>query len=78
MPWMTSDTPADTSKTEEDFDRAYDEWAKSGVAVEPAGEGEALCPKQSRCGGACVRKAGHEGLCLCGGDSDNVPGTCPA
>jgi hypothetical protein len=47
--------------------------------VEPAEPGQTLCPKKiEQCGGACIRRIDHDGLCLCAGDADNVPGSCPA
>lgn len=64
----------------------YERYMAASEPVEPAQAGEPLCGKMHQkgdadgpcCGGECVRKAEHEGLCLCAGDDDNVPGTCPA
>lgn len=40
--------------------------------------GDAACGKTLECGGACTLASGHPPPCLCAGDEDGVPGTCPA
>lgn len=55
-------------------------------SVEPAEDNELKCNKclaygcedAPICGGKCIRKYGHDGLCLCQGDYDNIPGNCPS
>ena len=36
------------------------------------------CNKSLECGGWCNRWPGHAGPCLCDGDEDGTPGSCPA
>jgi hypothetical protein len=36
------------------------------------------CGKRLDCGGDCHLAHAHDGPCLCSGDMDGKPGTCPA
>lgn len=36
------------------------------------------CGKKLECGSNCIDEAGHNGECLCSGDYNGEPGTCPA
>lgn len=63
---------------------AYEAWGNGGVKVALAADGEPRCEKTlgngnadaNPCGGSCVRKHGHSGLCCCEGGF-GVPGGCP-
>lgn len=39
---------------------------------------EATCGAKLDCGGECYLAPGHAPPCLCVGDEDGEPGTCPA
>ncbi len=36
------------------------------------------CGNKLECGSNCIDELGHDGDCLCAGDSDGESGTCPA
>jgi hypothetical protein len=64
--------------TDDEPSEEYDRSAAAGIPVERAAPGAPDCGKQCPCGSDCIRPAGHDGLGLCIGDEDRVPGTCPA
>jgi hypothetical protein len=60
------------------------EWA-AAYRAERLAEDEAnrerrgrSCAKTLACGGRCRLAPGHAPPCLCDGDEDGVPGSCPA
>lgn len=62
----------------------YDKCPKCGPNYDPNRVAKAvakalgLCGKGLECGGLCYLKSGHDLFCLCIGDENGVPDTCPA
>lgn len=62
--------------TKTDADRWVDFVGDDARGEEPSPEDK--CGKELECGGTCFLSAGHSPPCLCVGDEDGVPNTCPA